>query len=76
MWKNDYLSSSVIKSSKDRIFLEEEDLVYEYFRLTSRKDIHRFLNLFTEDAVIHDPFSKRGYQVKNVCSLDNDDEDA
>ncbi len=43
-------------SSKDRIFLEE-DLVYEYFRLVSRKDIRHFLNLFTRDAVIHEPFT-------------------
>lgn len=69
MWKNDYLSSSTIRSSKDRILLEEEDLVYEYFRLISMKDICHFLNLFTEDAIIHDPFSKRGYRAADVSPL-------
>jgi hypothetical protein len=70
MSKNDYLSSSsIIKSRKDRILLEEEDLVYEYFRLMARKDIHHFLNLFTKDAIIHDPFSKRGYRAANASHI-------
>jgi hypothetical protein len=70
MWKNDYLpSSSIIKSRKDRILLEEEDLVYEYFRLMARKDIHHFLNLFTEDVIIHDSFSNREYRAANVSHM-------
>jgi hypothetical protein len=56
MWRNDYLNP--IKLSKDRILLENEDLVYEYFRLISRKDVRHLLDLFTEDAVIDEPFSK------------------
>ena len=56
MWKNDCLQ--FIKSSKDRILLDNEDLVYEYFRLILRKDIRHLLDLFTEDAIIHEPFSK------------------
>ena len=56
MWKNDCLQS--IKSSKDRILLDNEDLVYDYFRLILRKDIRHLLDLFTEDAIIHEPFSK------------------
>jgi ketosteroid isomerase-like protein len=34
-----------------------EDIVYEYFRLIKNKDINRLLDLFSDDAVIHEPFS-------------------
>ncbi|HXX95846.1 MAG TPA: hypothetical protein VEL11_01850 [Candidatus Bathyarchaeia archaeon] len=56
MWKNDYLCP--IKLSKDRILLDNEDLVYEYFRLILRKDTRRLFDLFVEDAEIHQPFFK------------------
>ena len=55
--KNDCLN--VIKPNRDRILLDNEDLVYDYFRLTLKKDIHHVLDLFTEDAIIHEPFSKQ-----------------
>jgi len=67
MWKNDYLHT--IKSSKDRKLLDNEDLVYEYFSLIMRKDIRHLLHLFTEDAALDEPFSKRddrGLGVKTV----------
>jgi ketosteroid isomerase-like protein len=38
--------------------LSNEDIVREYFRGIKSKDINRLLDLFTEDAVIHEPFSK------------------
>lgn len=56
--KNDCLQ--VIKPNKDRVRLDNEDLVYDYFRLTLRKDIRHVLDLFTEDAIIREPFSKPG----------------
>jgi hypothetical protein len=36
----------------------DEDIVHEYFRLIRTKDIHRLLDLFMDDAIIHEPFSK------------------
>jgi len=36
----------------------DEDIVYEYFRLIRTKDIYRLLDLFVDDAIIHEPFSK------------------
>jgi ketosteroid isomerase-like protein len=38
----------------------DEDIVYEYFRLIRTKDIYRLLDLFMDDAIIHEPFSKSG----------------
>lgn len=78
----DYLVSSIStaiedtrsKPSRDRIRLDNEDLVYEYFRLTLRKDIHHLLDLFTEDAIIHEPFSKHEDSgLKVNYNNDNDD---
>jgi hypothetical protein len=62
MWKNDYLCP--IKLSKDRILLDNEDLVYEYFRLILRKDPRRLLDLFVEDAEIHQPFFKQEEDIE------------
>jgi hypothetical protein len=38
--------------------LTDEDLVHEYFRLIKTKDMYRLLDLFADDAVIDEPFSK------------------
>lgn len=37
--------------------LTEEDIVSEYFKLITNKDIDGLLNLFAHDAVIYEPFS-------------------
>jgi hypothetical protein len=49
----------------------DEDIVYEYFRLIRTKDIYRLLDLFVDDAIIREPFSKSedskgGLQGKNA----------
>ena len=36
----------------------DEYIVHEYFRLIRTKDIYRLLDLFMDDAIIHEPFSK------------------
>jgi hypothetical protein len=33
------------------------DTIYEYFRLIKNKDINKLLDLFTDDAIIYEPFS-------------------
>jgi ketosteroid isomerase-like protein len=38
--------------------LTDEDIVHEYFRLINTKDMYRLLDLFADDAVIYEPFSK------------------
>jgi hypothetical protein len=37
--------------------LVQVDTIYEYFRLIKNKDINRLLDLFTDDAIIYEPFS-------------------
>ncbi len=51
--------------------LTDENIVQEYFRLIKAKDMYRLLDLFTDDAVIDEPFSKSedgkgGLQGKNA----------
>ena len=38
--------------------LSNEDTIQEYFRDLKNKDVDRLLDLFTEDAIIYEPFSK------------------
>jgi hypothetical protein len=37
---------------------DDRDIVLRYFRLIEEKDMHKLLNLFTEDCRIYEPFSK------------------
>jgi|SRR5436853_1678111 len=38
--------------------LANEQMVHEYFRLISKKDVYGLLDLFAEDSVVYEPFSK------------------
>lgn len=38
--------------------LTDEDIVHEYFRFVKTKDMYGLLDLFSDDAVINEPFSK------------------
>jgi len=42
----------------DKRMVTEDDIVSEYFRLVANKDIDSLLNMFTQDAVVYEPFSK------------------
>lgn len=33
-------------------------IVLKYFRLIDEKDMHSLLNLFTDDCIIYEPFSR------------------
>jgi len=37
--------------------LVDKSIVYGYFRLIKNKDIDGLLSLFTDDAIVHEPFS-------------------
>ncbi len=45
-----------------------ESIVYEYFRQIKNKDINGMLNLFSDDAIIYEPFSniEGGLQGKSA----------
>lgn len=43
---------------KKTMLRSDEDIVFEYFRLIKSKDITGLLDLFADDAVVYEPFSK------------------
>lgn len=46
-------------SRRKKVTLKSErDIVFEYFRRVRDKDVSGLLDLFTDDAVIYEPFSK------------------
>jgi ketosteroid isomerase-like protein len=48
--------------------LSNEQMVNEYFRLISKNDVWGLLKLFSDDAVVYEPFSKvqRGLHAKTA----------
>jgi ketosteroid isomerase-like protein len=52
IWKSDNNRRRRVKP------LTDEDIVHEYFRLIKAQDMYELLDLFTDDAVIYEPFSK------------------
>ena len=46
-----------------------ESIVYEYFRLIKNKDINGVLDLFADDAIIYEPFSKVDEGLKGKGSI-------
>ncbi|HXP51795.1 MAG TPA: nuclear transport factor 2 family protein, partial [Bacteroidia bacterium] len=51
-------NSNIGKRERAKPPFDDGDIVYEYFRLIGTKDIYRLLDLFMDDAIIHEPFSK------------------
>jgi ketosteroid isomerase-like protein len=46
-------------SRRKKVILQSDrDIVFEYFRRITDKDIPGLLELFTDDAVVYEPFSK------------------
>jgi hypothetical protein len=38
---------------------DNHQIVSDYFRLIAEKDMHGLLNLFTDDCIVYEPFSRR-----------------
>jgi hypothetical protein len=51
---------------KKTMLRSDEDIVFEYFRLIKNKDIIGLLDLFVDDAVVYEPFSKSDIQGKTM----------
>jgi ketosteroid isomerase-like protein len=49
--------------------LANKSMVYEYFRHLKNKDITRLLNLFADDATIHEPFSNINEGLKGKSAI-------
>ena len=55
--------------------VDKERIVYEYFRLITKKDVNALSNLFADDAIVYEPFSnidgglKGGDSIKHFLSV-------
>jgi hypothetical protein len=52
-----------------RSWLVNNSIVYEYFKLMKDKNINRLLNLFADDAIIHEPFSNIDVGLKGKSAI-------
>ena len=49
----------------------DEDIIFEYFRLIKNKDIEQLMDLFAEDAIIYEPFSKLTKGLKGKSAIES-----
>jgi ketosteroid isomerase-like protein len=54
----------------DRRIMSEEDIITEYFRLVTNKDIDGLLNMFAQDAVVYEPFSKSENGLRGRAAIE------
>ena len=59
-----------MQRSGNRRIVNEEDIITEYFRLVSNKDIDGLLNLFAQDAVVYEPFSKSENGLRGRAAIE------
>lgn len=55
-----YNKPYVIRTSRERKHLYKEDIIREYIQLLAKGDVFHLLSLFSDDAIIYEPFSKKG----------------
>jgi hypothetical protein len=53
-----YVESGNIMRNKKKFAYNNEDIVFEYFKLVKNKDIESLMELFVPDAIVYEPFSK------------------
>lgn len=56
-------------NSNHTSLLVNKSIVYEYFKLIKDKNINRLLNLFADDAIIHEPFSNIDGGLKGKSAI-------
>jgi hypothetical protein len=54
----DGIMSRRVAVAQGSVILTNEQMVNEYFRLISNRDVQGLLDLFAEDSVVYEPFSK------------------
>lgn len=55
-----YNKPYVIRTNRERKHLYKEDIIREYIQLLAKGDVFHLLGLFSDDAIIYEPFSKKG----------------
>ncbi|MEO9320610.1 MAG: nuclear transport factor 2 family protein [Nitrososphaera sp.] len=68
MARNEDSTSNLPKSI---ITISNEQMVQKYFRLISQKDVRGLLDLFSEDAVLYEPFSNVPDGLHGKTAIEN-----
>jgi hypothetical protein len=50
---------------------DDKDIIFEYFRLIQNKDIEHLMDLFADDAIIYEPFSKLVEGLKGKSAIES-----
>lgn len=53
-----YVGSGNTMTNKKKLVYNNEDIVFEYFKLIKNKDIESLMELFAPNAIVYEPFSK------------------
>jgi ketosteroid isomerase-like protein len=64
-------TASFDRSPADSSVSSKEQIVYRYFRLISRRDFQGLLELFDENAIINEPFSKETKGLYGKTDIEN-----
>jgi hypothetical protein len=51
-------SSGIIRTDRKLLYDNDEEILFEYFKLINDKNINRLLNLFSPDAIVYEPIGK------------------
>jgi hypothetical protein len=57
--------------NKKKLVYNNEDIVFEYFKLIRNKDIEGLIELFAPDAIVYEPFSKITGGLKDKRSIES-----
>src|ERR1044071_2860926 len=57
--------------NKKKLVYNNEDIVFEYFKLIRNKDIEGLIELFAPDAIVYEPFSKITGGLKGKRSIES-----
>ena len=52
-----YIGNGNTMTNKKKLVYNNEDIVFEYFKLIKNKDIGSLMELFAPDAIVYEPFS-------------------
>ena len=57
--------------NKKKFVYNNEDIVFEYFKLVKNKDIESLMDLFAPDAIVFEPFSKMTGGLKDKKAIES-----
>jgi hypothetical protein len=57
--------------NKKKFVYNNEDIVFEYFKLVKSKDLESLMDLFVPDAIVFEPFSKITGGLKGKRSIES-----